>query len=316
MSKLSIRPVDASMTQSFAEQEDDAVHTKMKNNRKKLLLGFASVLALAGIVAGTRWVLVGSHYVTTDNAYVGAESARVTPLAGGPVANVLVSDTQVVKAGQVLVTLDATDAKLALAQAEADQAKSQADHDHAKIDYDRRKMLDKSGAISAEELTTARSHFAAAEAGLLAATARLNAAQLVLARMTIAAPIDGVVTNRNVEIGQRVEVGSPLMVIVPIGKVYVDANFKEGQLTKVAVGQSVTLTSDLYGDDVTFHGRVAGLSGGTGSAFAIIPAQNATGNWIKVVQRVPVRVSLDPAELKTYPLRVGLSMRAKIDTRT
>jgi membrane fusion protein (multidrug efflux system) len=103
------------------------------------------------------------------------------------------------------------------------------------------------------------------------------------------------------------------MTIVPVGSVYVDANFKEGQLEKVRPGQPVELTSDLYGDDVVFHGRVAGFSGGTGSAFALIPAQNATGNWIKVVQRLPVRIQLDPRELARHPLRVGLSMEAKID---
>ena len=103
------------------------------------------------------------------------------------------------------------------------------------------------------------------------------------------------------------------MTIVPIGAVYVDANFKEGQLERVRVGQPVELVSDLYGSDVVFHGRVEGFSGGTGSAFALIPAQNATGNWIKVVQRLPVRVSLDPKELKRHPLRVGLSMEAEID---
>jgi membrane fusion protein (multidrug efflux system) len=129
----------------------------------------------------------------------------------------------------------------------------------------------------------------------------------------IRAPIDGVITRRNVQIGQRVAPGTALMLIVPIGQLYVDANFKEGQLDRVKVGQQVTLTSDLYGGDVEYHGKVVGLSGGTGSSFALIPAQNATGNWIKVVQRLPVRVALDPKELQAHPLRVGLSMDAEID---
>jgi membrane fusion protein (multidrug efflux system) len=122
-----------------------------------------------------------------------------------------------------------------------------------------------------------------------------------------------VVTHRQVQVGQKVAAGAALMTIVPVAKVYVDANFKEVQLGKVRAGQPVTLTSDLYGSGVRFHGRVAGLSGGTGSAFAVIPAQNATGNWIKVVQRVPVRIALDPAELKAHPLRVGLTMTADIE---
>jgi membrane fusion protein (multidrug efflux system) len=116
-----------------------------------------------------------------------------------------------------------------------------------------------------------------------------------------------------VQVGQRVAAGSPVMTIVPVGNVYVDANFKEGQLSEVRPGQPATLTSDLYGGDVVFHGRVIGFAGGTGSAFALIPAQNATGNWIKVVQRLPVRIALDPKELASHPLRVGLSMEAKID---
>ena len=132
----------------------------------------------------------------------------------------------------------------------------------------------------------------------------------------IRAPIDGVVTNRQVQVGQRISAGSPVMTIVPVGSVYVDANFKEGQLKRVRPGQRVELVSDLYGSDVVFHGHVTGFSGGTGSAFSLIPAQNATGNWIKVVQRVPVRIRLDAAELAARPLQVGLSMTATIDTRS
>lgn len=136
---------------------------------------------------------------------------------------------------------------------------------------------------------------------------------MALARTTIRAPIAGVVTQRSVQVGQRVAAGVPLMIIAPIAQAYVDANFKEIQLRRVAVGQPVTLHADLYGDGVTYHGVVAGLGGGTGAAFSLIPAQNASGNWIKVVQRVPVRIRLDPRELQAHPLRVGLSMTASID---
>ncbi len=129
----------------------------------------------------------------------------------------------------------------------------------------------------------------------------------------ITAPVTGIVAQRNVQIGQMAAAGRPVMAVVPVQDVYVDANFKENQLAKVQPGQPVALTSDLYGSSVKFHGTVAGLGGGTGAAFAIIPAQNATGNWIKVVQRIPVRITLDPAELKDHPLRVGLSMKATID---
>jgi membrane fusion protein (multidrug efflux system) len=148
-----------------------------------------------------------------------------------------------------------------------------------------------------------------------AARAQLETARLALARTTVRAPMDGVVVQRRIQVGQRIDIGQSMMQISPLQAVYVDANFKEGQLGKVRVGQKVELTSDLYGEHVRYHGRVTGLGGGTGSAFAVIPAQNATGNWFKVVQRVPVRIAIDPIELAKHPLRVGLSMEARIDTR-
>jgi membrane fusion protein (multidrug efflux system) len=227
----------------------------------------------------------------------------------------------------------------------SDIARAQAELRRAEVEYGRRKNLAGAGAVSGDELTaaetqlaSARSAFAQAKANATAASeqqaaasvliagadvagnpevaaarARLAQAQLDLDRTVIRSPVDGVVTRKSIEIGQRVQPGSPVMIVVPIQQAYVDANFKEGQLRKVRIGQPVTLTSDLYGGGVKYHGEVVGLSGGTGSAFAVIPAQNATGNWIKVVQRVPVRISLDPKELAEHPLRVGLSMTAKID---
>jgi membrane fusion protein (multidrug efflux system) len=242
------------------------------------------------------------------------------------------------------------DAAVRRAQSQLDVAASA--FAKARIDLDRRVKLVDSGAISAEDLTVARNAFAAAEGNLgqaraelaeakaarsaasgsraanaalvegttvdtnpdvTAARAKLEQARLDLARTVIRAPIDGVVTNRQVQVGQRVAAGTPVMTVVPVDTLYVDANFKEGQLARVRVGQPVRLTTDLYGDKIVFHGRVMGFSGGTGAAFALIPAQNATGNWIKVVQRLPVRVALDRRELAQHPLRVGLSTEAEID---
>lgn len=253
--------------------------------------------------------------------------------------------------GALAAQVAARDAEIARANAQLAAAK--ADFDKARIDLERRRALAPNGAVSGDELTVATNAFAAAKANLelaragvaqaastkgaasgnlaandalirgtnetnapevLAAQAKVQQAKLDLERTIIRAPIDGVVTRRNVQVGQRVAPGAALMLIVPVDRLYVDANFKEGQLTRVKVGQPVTLKSDLYGSDVVYHGRVTGLSGGTGSSFALIPAQNATGNWIKVVQRLPVRVTLDPAELRAHPLRVGLSMDAEIDT--
>ena len=146
-----------------------------------------------------------------------------------------------------------------------------------------------------------------------AAKAHLAQAQLDLARTVLRAPVDGVIARKNVEVGQQLQVGQTLMDVTPVGSAYVDANFKEVQLKKVRIGQPVVLTSDLYGKGVKYHGRVTGLAGGTGAAFALLPAQNATGNWIKVVQRLPVRIAIAPADLRRHPLRVGLSMGATID---
>lgn len=238
------------------------------------------------------------------------------------------------------------------ANARADLARSQADLDKALLDERRRQKLADSGAISQQELSDAQTVLRQAQAGMsqakarivaaeaaraaaggarranralidgatvetnpevVAAWAKLDQAKVDLARAVIRAPVDGVVDQRRVAVGQRVQAGVPVMVVVPVERIYVDANLKEGQLGRVKPGQPVRLTSDLYGSGVVYHGRVAGFAGGTGSAFAAIPAQNATGNWIKVVQRLPVRIRLDPAELRAHPLRVGLSMHATID---
>ena len=237
------------------------------------------------------------------------------------------------------------------ARATAQIAAAQADLDKARIDLQRRQALAESGAVSGDELTVARNAHSSALANLraaqatyaqaaagrdaaagtraansaliadgnvgtnpevLAARAAVAQARIDLARTVIRAPIDGVISRRQVQVGQRVQPGAPLMTIVPIQSAYVDANFKEVQLAEVRPGQPVELVSDLYGEEVVFHGLVVGFSGGTGAAFALVPAQNATGNWIKVVQRLPVRIQLNPAELKKHPLRVGLSMTADV----
>jgi membrane fusion protein, multidrug efflux system len=145
--------------------------------------------------------------------------------------------------------------------------------------------------------------------------ANLKQAQLMLNRTTILAPQSGYVARRSVQIGQRVNVGVPLLAVVPLDQLWVDANFKESQLRHMRIGQPVTLTADLFGKEVVYHGKVAGLGAGTGSAFSLLPAQNATGNWIKVVQRLPVRVVLDAAEVHAHPLRVGLSMNAEVEVK-
>ncbi|MPM38544.1 Multidrug export protein EmrA [bioreactor metagenome] len=147
------------------------------------------------------------------------------------------------------------------------------------------------------------------------AAARLREAYLAWRRTQVPAPVSGQVARRSVQVGQRTASGTPLMAVVPLEQLWVDANFKEGQLSAMRIGQPATLTADLYGSSVTYHGKVVGLSAGTGSAFSLLPAQNATGNWIKVVQRLPVRIALDPAELKAHPLRIGLSMVVEVTVK-
>lgn len=377
---------DAQNTLQDSPAADQPSDQQLKAKRRKALglIGIVLVLALALYLI---WKAFFNSSVSTDNAYVGAETASVTSMVTGQVAQVLVSDTRQVKKGDVLVQIDPRDAEIALAQAqaelmkaqrqyrqtqanssalnsqvfasddgihsaEAQVAKAKAELDKAKDEFSRRRQLSASGAISKEELSSAQSALNNAQAGydlaqaglaqakssqkaaqstlaanealirgsnensapdVLIAQARLKQAILDLERTEIKAPFDGVVTRRSIQAGQRVAPGAVLMMLVPVSQLYVDANFKESQLEKVRPGQKAVLTSDLYGEAVEYHGTVAGFSGGTGAAFALIPAQNATGNWIKVVQRLPVRIQLDPKQLAEHPLRVGLSMEAKID---
>jgi membrane fusion protein (multidrug efflux system) len=347
------------------------------------------VIVVIAVLWLLYWLLIGSRSVSTDDAYVQADTAQVTALVAGPIVADPTSETQFVHKGDVVAVIDPADYRLAEARAEAQlgqaerkvqgyyanedlaAAQSQAriadlnraqaqlvsarsDLVRAEAEYARRKNLAGSGAVSADEMNevqnrrqTAQAAVTAAEASLgqaranvsaagaqrqaagvlvqgadlktnpevAAARAQLNQAQLDLQRTVVRAPVDGIIAKKAIEIGQRVPAGAELMTVVPIQTAYVDANFKEVQLRKVGIGSPVVLTSDLYGNRVKFHGRVVGVAGGSGSAFALIPAQNATGNWIKVVQRVPVRIALDPKELAKHPLRVGLSMKAEVEVR-
>jgi membrane fusion protein, multidrug efflux system len=232
-----------------------------------------------------------------------------------------------------------------IAARQADLARAQSEVTRLQDDVTRRQPLVATGAVGREEfnnfnaqLTAAKSSLDAARSGVVAAQAQLASSQsltdgtsaeehpsvkvaaakvreaaLALQRTDLVAPVDGYVARRNVQLGQRVQAGSPLMSVIALNEVWVEANFKESQLTNLRLDQPVELTADVYGKKVVYHGVIEGLGAGTGAAFALLPAQNATGNWIKVVQRVPVRVKLDAAEVAAHPLRVGLSMDAKVD---
>jgi membrane fusion protein, multidrug efflux system len=358
-----------------------------QSKRRRLLVVFGTSVGIIALLYGAWALLFAGRTISTDNAYTAVEVAQVTPLVSGSVASVEVIDSQRVRAGDVLVTLDETDSRIAVDQATADLARAErrvrqliandvsfkglsdmrtqeirsasadlvrarATLEKAALDEKRRRNLIDGGAVSAQDLTNAETQLrdaraaveqaearvrvakaaqAAAEGAeqanlalivgttvetnpeVQAAAARLQQARINLARTVIRAPVAGIVTQRATDVGQHVQAGTRLMSIVPIDEIHVDANFKEGELRDVQLGQRVRLTSDLYGNDVVYDGLVEGFAGGSGSAFAAIPAQNATGNWIKVVQRVPVRVQLDPRQLAKHPLRVGLSMNVTVD---
>jgi membrane fusion protein (multidrug efflux system) len=210
--------------------------------------------------------------------------------------------------------------------------------ERASSDLKRRQELAGTGAVSKEEIEHAKTALQSAQSALeasreqlnsnrvltdhtnvanhpnvLRAAANVKAAYLAYSRASLPAPITGYVARRSVQVGQRIAPGTPLLSIVPLSALWVDANFKEVQLSHMRIGQPVEVRSDIYGSDVTFHGKVLGLAAGTGAAFALLPSQNASGNWIKIVQRVPVRIALDPKELEAHPLRIGLSMQVKTD---
>ena len=356
-----------------AQRQERDTKQPMNPKRKFLLIGLTVFFLIAGIAYGAYWALHGRYFEETDDAYVQGNLIQITPQVAGTVLSIAAQDTDLVKAGQTLVTLDPSDAKVAMDQAkaqlaqtvrevrtlyanngslqanvalrQADAARSAAEVARLQDDVLRRQSLTATGAVSKEEmqhalaaLTSAKSALAATKAAVTAAqeqlmsnrsltegtsveehpnvqraAARLREVYLAVRRADLPSPVTGYVARRSVQVGQRIAPGTPLMAVIPLDEVWVDANFKEVQLREMRIGQPVSLTADVYGKKVEYHGKIAGFGAGTGAAFALLPAQNATGNWIKVVQRVPVRISLDANELHAHPLRIGLSMIAEVD---
>ena len=287
-----------------------------------------NVVQLTPQVAGTI-VSIGAD--NTDAVVAGQVLVQLDP--ADALVNLESAEAQLAKTVRQVRNLFATSSSLA-----ATVQMREADVARAREDVQRRERLQASGAVSGEELNHAKDTQRAAEAELLSAreqaaanhalvdqttvedhpdvrnaAAKVREAYLAYSRTKVIAPVNGVVTKRSVQLGQRVNPGSPLMAIIPTEQMWVNANFKEPQLANIHIGQPVKLTSDVYGGKVEYDGKVIGLDAGTGSAFSLLPAQNATGNWIKVVQRVPVRVAIDPEQLKKHPLRIGLSMEATVD---
>ncbi|AOJ35718.1 efflux RND transporter periplasmic adaptor subunit [Burkholderia metallica] len=341
-----------------AALNDPALDARRATRRKRFIVFFAIVL-VAALAWLAYWLLSDRYYEDTDDAYVAGSIVQVAAQIPGSVTDVVVADTQAVRAGQTLVKLDDTEASVAFAQAKAQLVQAVRQVANAKISTTmyveavnarradlslaQRALAARSGAsveiVAPEELARARAAVAGAQANLAAAQAQLDAARALgtrlpvdespavvqaaaqfklayrnLKRTTIVAPVDGTVGQRSVQVGQQVGPGVPLMSIVQLNQLWIEANFKEGQIRHMRIGQPVEVVSDLYGSRVRYRGRVQGFSAGTGSAFSMLPSQNAAGNWIKVVQRVPVVIALDPRDLAAHPLRVGLSMRATVDT--
>jgi membrane fusion protein (multidrug efflux system) len=340
----------------------DSIPTAVPANgkRRRILLIIATIF----VIAGLGWLAL-EHFVLslrekTDDAYVTGNQVRISSQLAGTVVDVFVRNTSRVKAGQVLLKLDPTDAQQSLERAAAAlgptvrqvrQQHAQSSQFDATItarelelkraqeDLAQREPLLAEQAVAGEEVRHARDSVALARAQLaqtreqavaaralvdavpvaknpavLAASAAYKEAWLALQRTQIVSPIDGYVALRSVQLGQRIATGEGLMSIVPLQDVWLEANFKEGQLRNLRIGQPARITTDVYGSDVVFHGHVIGVSAGTGSAFSLLPPQNASGNWIKVVQRIPVKIALQPEELAQHPLRIGLSTTTAIDT--
>lgn len=343
-----------------AESQTPQQPVRKKGKRKSALILLTLLFVIIAVAYGIYWFLVLRHYEETDDAYVAGNQVQIMSQVSGSVTKVWVENTDFVNKGDVLVTLDPTDAQQAFERAQTELASSvrqtrqlminskqyQANIElqktqlaQAQSDLNRRVPLGSANLIGREELQHARDAVASAQAQLDVAVQQYNANQamilgtkledqpavqqaatevrnawLALQRTKIVSPMSGYVSRRAVQVGAQISPTTPLMAIVPASNLWVDANFKETQLAHMRIGQPATVVSDIYGDEVTYNGKVVGLDMGTGSAFSLLPAQNATGNWIKVVQRLPVRVEIDARQLEQHPLRIGLSTLVKVDT--
>jgi membrane fusion protein (multidrug efflux system) len=339
---------------------EPAAAAPTNGKRRNILMLIAVIFIVLGLLWGTYWVLVLAKREQTDDAYVNGNKVVISAQISGTVIAVLADDTQLVKAGQVLVRLDPVDAETSLSRTasalaqtvrQVRQEKATADQydsaietrklelARAEADLAKREPLLADHAIAQEEVRHAHESVELARAALtqavrqsisshalvdgtqvednpavLQARAAYRDAWIASQRNGVVAPVTGYVAERSVQLGQHIQAGQALMTVIPLNSLWVDANFKEVQLRHLRIGQPAQVRSDLYGGTFIFHGHVEGMSAGTGAAFSLLPAQNASGNWIKVVQRVPVRIQIDDADLVKSPLRVGLSATVTVDT--
>lgn len=360
-----------------------------RSSKRKLFFILFLIIAvpLGGYYGFKAWQHSAMH-VSTDNAYVHADTAQITPRLQGTVTDVLVHENWWVKPGQVLVRMDPRDYEVRLAEtqaalmhaketvdqlfaavsvaeerkkavqsqiqaAQADVAAAQADFQWAELDLQRAKQLAEEKVVPVQRFDRAKTQYDAALSRVHAkqqhleeakqaettrgkeleqaraalgnaatnertdhslvkqAEAAVHEAELNLSYCTLVAPIEGIISRKAIEVGQRVQPGQPLMAVVPLHKVYIEANYKETQLTEVRVGQLAEIRADIYPGHI-YRGKVESLSGGTGAAFSLLPPENATGNWVKVVQRLPVKIVLEEPPPPELPLRIGLSVEVSI----
>jgi membrane fusion protein, multidrug efflux system len=341
---------------------ESAAANPPNGKRRRILLLIAVIFIVIGALWAAYWILVLAKREKTDDAYVNGNKVVISAQIAGTVVAVLADDTQLAKAGQVLVKLDPIDAQTALSRAASALAQtvrqvrqqkataSQYDSEietrrlelaRAQIDLAKREPLIADHAIAGEEVRHAQESVQLARAALtqaerlsssahalvdgtpvetnpavLQAKDAFRDAWIAAQRNAVVAPVSGYIAERSVQLGQHIQAGEALMTVIPLHALWVDANFKEVQLRNLRIGQNAEVRSDLYGGTFIFHGRVQGMSAGTGAAFSLLPPQNASGNWIKVVQRVPVRIRIDDNDLVKSPLRVGLSATVTVDTTT
>lgn len=333
---------------------------QVQATRNRIFLGLSLGLSVLALIFGLYWFFYARFYKFTDDAYVAGNTVMVTAQVPGIITTIYAQDADFVTKGTPLVQIDPTDHQIALnalvndlgnqvrevaklffsvETTKADILAQKALLNKKIEDFERRKALIPSNAVSQEDFMHSKydmenqeAHVLALENTLLGLEAQTDnttiethpkvvsliqkvlQAYINLKRCTLYAPVTGVVAQRTVQVGKWVEVTQPLLSVVPLDQMWIEANFKETQLSRVRVGQPVKIHSDIYGHSVEYSGVVAGVGGGTGSAFSVLPPQNATGNWIKIVQRVPVRIDLSRTMLEEFPLRVGLSMTATVDT--
>jgi membrane fusion protein (multidrug efflux system) len=352
--------IPSNETKADSAVPKDVPISKSKNGkRNSWIAGFTIFLIIIGIVVFLLWDMYFRFYESTDDAFANGNMIRINSAVNGSVVAFFADDTDLVKEGQLLVSLDKTYYQvqyekeinnlaatiLQVSQLYETIKSNTANRDSKKIklekarfDFNNRSQLVDSLSISKEDFIHSRDDLNIAEFELKQAESQLQMAQdavkntrlenhpLVeqqkskvreayynLQHCSIYAPSTGYVAQRTVDVGQRVQPTTPLMSVIPADYVWVDANFKETQLTNMRVGQPATVTFDMYGSDVVFEGKVLGIASGSGSVFSLIPPQNATGNWIKIVQRLPVRISLDPAKVAKYPIRLGVSAYVDVD---